>query len=75
MVDLRFDYIVDDAPLRTGRWLPHVAIPIVPSDRFDRDQPDVCLVTAWNYAADIRGKHPAFSGRWVQTFNLGRNPA
>lgn len=75
MADLRFEYVVDDSPLRSGRWMPHVAVPILPSSTFDEDQPDVCLVTAWNYARDIRGKHPGFRGTWLQTFDLEPHPA
>jgi SAM-dependent methyltransferase len=74
MTDLRFEYVLDDSPLRMGRWLPQVAVPIHPSATLDEDQPDVCLVTAWNYAGDIRSKHPAFHGTWMQTFEMERHP-
>jgi SAM-dependent methyltransferase len=70
MTGLDFEYVLDDSPLRMGRWLPHVAVPIHPSTKLDEDQPDVCLVTAWNYAEDIRRKHPAFRGSWMQTFEM-----
>ena len=70
MADLLFEYSLDDSPLRAGRWLPRVAVPILRSATLDEDQPDVCLVTAWNYARDIRGQHPGFGGRWMQTFDL-----
>jgi methylation protein EvaC len=68
MADLPFDWIVDDSPHRSGRWIPSVATPVVPASRLDQEQPDACLITAWNYAADIRAKHPGYTGRWLQTF-------
>jgi SAM-dependent methyltransferase len=74
MSELRFEYILDDSPLRRGRWLPHVAVPIHPSSKLEEDQPDVCLVTAWNYAEDIRSKHRAYRGIWMQTFDLEPQP-
>jgi SAM-dependent methyltransferase len=69
MRDLSFEWIVDDSPHRAGRWIPAVAVPIVPPERLDADPPDACLITAWNHAADIRVRHPKFAGRWLQTFN------
>jgi SAM-dependent methyltransferase len=75
MTHLRFEYVLDDSPLRMGRWLPHVAVPIHGSATLDKDQPDVCLITAWNYSDDIRSKHPAFGGAWMQTFDPERELA
>jgi SAM-dependent methyltransferase len=69
MRNLSFEWIVDDSPHRAGRWIPSVAVPIVPPERFDADPPDACLITAWNHAADIRARHPRFSGLWLQTFS------
>jgi hypothetical protein len=74
MTDLAFEYVLDDSPLRVGRWLPHVVVPILPSATLDEDQPDACLVTAWNYAHDIRRKHPTYRGTWFQTFDLEPQP-
>ena len=69
MRDLHFDWIIDGSPIRLGRWIPSVVVPIVPPERLDDEPPDACLITAWNYAADIRAKHPGFAGRWLQTFD------
>lgn len=66
--ELRFAYVVDDAPLRQGRWLPRVATPVVPSSHLGESPPDACLITAWNYARDIRAKHPEYRGTWLQAF-------
>lgn len=66
--EMPFRYIIDDSPLRSRRWMPRVGTPIVPSSHLDREEADVCLITAWNYADDIRRKHPTFRGQWLQTF-------
>ena len=72
MPDLPFEWIADGSPHRLGRWIPSMAVPIVPPKRMDDDPPDACLITAWNYAADIRAKHPTFTGEWLQTFDEDR---
>ena len=49
-------YIIDDSPLKQGRFLPGLRIPIVGPERLASDPPDVLLVLAWNYADQIREK-------------------
>jgi SAM-dependent methyltransferase len=46
-------YIVEDNKLKSGRFLPRTAIPILPNSRLAEEKPDVVLVLAWNFAADI----------------------
>ena len=69
MAQLPFAWIIDESPLRHGRFLPHVATPIVPMPWLAEHQPPHCLITAWNYASDIRGKHPDYQGRWWTAFS------
>lgn len=45
--------IYDGSPLRAGRLVPGVRIPVVPPERMRDDPPDVVLILAWNYAPDI----------------------
>ena len=66
--ELAFDWIVDESTLRQGRYLPHIATPIVAKDRLNLDQPHHCLITAWNYARDIRLKNPGYRGQWWTAF-------
>lgn len=70
MPELEFEYVLDDSPLRYGRWLPCIAVPIYRSATLDSDAPDACLVTAWNYSGEIIKKHPQFRGTWLQTFKV-----
>jgi len=52
------DYIVDDSPLKQGRWLPAAAIPIVGGKVMEADKPDVVVVWAWNVYTEVIGKLP-----------------
>tara|TARA_Y100000310_G_scaffold82715_1_gene79316 strand:- start:22969 stop:24192 length:1224 start_codon:yes stop_codon:yes gene_type:complete len=48
-----FDYIVDDNPLKQGRYTPIEHIPIVPSTQLDEQKPDYIVILAWNFAEEI----------------------
>lgn len=67
--DLHFAYIVDESPLRAGKYLPAVATPVVTPATLAVRQVDACLITAWNYRADIVAKHPEFGGAWLTAFD------
>ncbi len=69
--ELPFRYVVDESPLRAGKWIPVVSIPVVERSRLLEDPVDICAITAWNYAADIRLKNLDFHGEWVQSFADG----
>lgn len=64
MWPLPIDYVVDASPLRAGRFVPGVGIPVLEPSVFEMDQPETTLITAWNHAADIRARHPRYAG-WV----------
>ncbi len=68
MRELNFDYIVDEAPLRTGTFLPSVGTPVRTRAEFVASPGAHCLVTAWNYRDDIVAKNPEFSGEWLTAF-------
>lgn len=62
------EYVVDMSPLRYGRYVPGVNIPIVPPEVFHREPPDFAVMTAWNYEDEIVAKEQAFlssGGRFV----------
>jgi novobiocin biosynthesis protein NovU/D-mycarose 3-C-methyltransferase len=54
------DYVVDASPLRQGRYVPGVGVPIVAPARFHEEPPDYAIMTAWNYEAEIVSKEQAF---------------
>jgi SAM-dependent methyltransferase len=72
--ELPFRYVVDDSPLRAGRWIPGVGVPVVSADWFARHPADLCVVTAWNYADAIRSRHRWFRGGWLTAFHAELDP-
>jgi SAM-dependent methyltransferase len=68
MRDLRFAYIVDESPLRMGKFIPSVGTPIVSPVSLADSPADACLVTAWNYREEIVRKNPAHRGSWLTAF-------
>jgi SAM-dependent methyltransferase len=61
---LPIDYIVDASPLRAGKFVPGLGIPVLSPEVFEQDRPETTLITAWNHAADIMARHPGYDG-WV----------
>lgn len=59
--------VVDGSPLRAGKYVPGVGLPIVTPEAFDADPPERTLITAWNHAPDIRARHPGYDG-WVSAW-------
>jgi len=57
--------VVDASPLRAGKLMPGLHTPIVFPDEMVQDPPDYCLITAWNYADEIRAKEGWYRGTWV----------
>lgn len=54
---IRLDYIVDENPLKIGKYSPGMNIPIAPFDALKRE-PEKCLFvfTAWNFADELARK-------------------
>lgn len=67
MPGLPIDYVVDGSPVRAGKFVPGVGIPVLSPDVFEADRPETTLITAWNHAADIRARHPGYDG-WVSAW-------
>jgi SAM-dependent methyltransferase len=62
------EYVVDMSPLRYGKYVPGVSIPIVPPEVFHQHPPDYAIMTAWNYEPEIIRKEQAFlsgGGRFI----------
>lgn len=64
MSGLPIDYVVDSSPLRHGKFVPGLGVPVLEPWVWEQDQPDTTLITAWNHATDIQAKHPRYEG-WV----------
>jgi SAM-dependent methyltransferase len=68
MSHLRFEYIIDEAPLRLNKFLPRVGTPVVTPVHLLERPPRKCLITAWNYKEDIVRKNASYSGEWLTAF-------
>lgn len=56
-------YIADRSPLKQGRYTPGSHIPVVPAEQLLRDQPDYCLLLAWNFADEIVAQQAEYRRR------------
>lgn len=59
------DFVVDDSPLKQGRFIPGKRIPIVSSELIYETPPDYILITAWNFAESIIKNNPGYKGKWI----------
>jgi len=53
-------FLVDDNPVRHGRFTPGHHIPVLPSDALYEKKPDDVLLLAWRYAEPIMKRHARF---------------
>lgn len=49
-------YIVDDNPMKQGKFSPGLGIPIQASSKLTQDPPDQILILAWNFANPIKDR-------------------
>ena len=56
-------YVVDDSPLKQGRFSPGMHIPILGKDTLRQQPVDLLVVFAWNYLDDIKAKLGALMPR------------
>ena len=66
-VDL-IDFVVEDNPMKHGKYLPVSHIPVVPTAELYARQPDYALLLAWNFAAPIMAAHRRYEelgGRFI----------
>jgi len=62
------DFIVDDSPLKQGRYTPGMHIPVVPAQALYDRGVDYTVILAWNFAEPIMKKHAAWrssGGRFI----------
>jgi hypothetical protein len=53
----QLDYTVDDNPLKTGKYIPCVNIPIKNKEYFLNNVPNAVIVLAWNFYAYIKANN------------------
>lgn len=54
------DYVVDNTPLKQGKFTPGMHIPVKTPRHFRNDYPDYVLLLAWNFAREIIAKEKEF---------------
>lgn len=60
LTNKEIDFVVEDARLKQGRFTPDTKIPIVGPEEFYKVKPEVCIITAWNFADSIIEKHQKY---------------
>jgi len=62
------DYICDTTPEKIGKYSPGMHIPIVSTDYFRNDNPDIAYLFAWNHKKEILKKEKCFKKnnlKWI----------
>ncbi len=62
------EYVVDRNPVKVGKYLPGVKVPIRPVETLTSDLPDYVLLLAWNFATEIiqqNQDYAALGGRFI----------
>jgi len=58
-------YVVDDSPLKQGRFSPGARIPIVSNSYFHEHPTDYCIISVWNMAEAIMNRNKDYQGKFV----------
>jgi SAM-dependent methyltransferase len=59
-LEKRISFIVDDNPLKQGRFSPGAHIPVLPSSELGAKRPDIVVILAWIYAEPILKRNQAY---------------
>ena len=61
----KISYIVDDSPLKIGKYTSSGLIPIKPSSFLYESQPDYILCLAYTFFNEIYNKHSSLNCKWI----------
>ena len=62
------DYLVDDNPLKHGRYSPGYHLPVYPANKLYEDSPDYVVILGWQHQNSIMEKHQNYlanNGHWI----------
>ena len=65
------DFVIDTTPLKQGRFIPGVRVPIMAPSEFRKADPDYALLLAWNFKDEIISKEREFlnsGGKFIIPF-------
>jgi SAM-dependent methyltransferase len=70
------EFIVDDSPLKQGRFTPGTHIPVAAADRLAKLSGEgyTCVVFAWNFFDSIVAANGSWMGQWLHPLDPGRTP-
>ncbi len=57
--------IVDDTPGKQGKFTPGSNLPIVDFSHFEKEKPDYILLTAWNFASEMKSKTAHLGAKYI----------
>ena len=61
------EYVVDETPMKQGKYLPQSHIPVVPMEKLKQDKPDIIVILPWNFEKEII-KKLTFAKEWGAKF-------
>jgi len=65
------DFLSDSTPIKQGKYVPGVDIPIVSPEKFHESKPDYAVMFAWNYEREILEKEHGWTrngGKFIVPF-------
>ena len=69
-IEKYLDYIVEESSLKIGKYAPGTKLEIKDVDYFKQNDPDYCLLGAYNFEKDIKTKHNWYKGAWINPLKL-----
>ena len=63
------DYIIEDNPLKNGKFLPGAKIPIISKEKIQK-KPDLIIVLAWNFFDEIRKNNKGLCKKFISVKDL-----
>lgn len=60
-----FDYVVEDSPLKVGKYTPQFHVPVKDSAYFKENPTTHCIVLAWNFYDLILKNNQQYKGEWI----------
>lgn len=63
--DQIIEYVVDDSPLKQGRFSPGKKIPIVDRKYFYKNPTDYCIISVWNMSEAIINNNREYKGKFI----------
>ena len=66
------DFIVDDAPLKQGKFMPGSHIPILSAEELFKRKPGYLFILAWNFKDPIikKVKEKGYRGKFILPFKV-----